>query len=60
VFEPFCRAQPDNVDGHGLAIAQRVLAAHGGGIEAANRDGGGFCVRLILPLAPQAPQALQA
>ena len=52
VFEPFFRSNPDNVDGHGLglAIAQRVLTAHGGGIEASNREGGGLQVRLSLPL----------
>jgi len=54
VFEPFFRSHPDGVDGHGLglAIAQRVLAAHGGSIEAANREGGGLRVRICLPLKP--------
>jgi two-component system OmpR family sensor kinase len=53
VFEPFYRSQPDNVDGHGLglAIAQRVLAAHGGSIDIGNREGGGLRVCLRLPLA---------
>ncbi len=52
IFQPFFRSHPNNVDGHGLglAIAQRVMAAHGGGIGAFNRDGGGLRVRLSLPL----------
>lgn len=56
IFAPFFRSEPasNNIDGHGLglAIAQRVVAAHGGTIGAANRDGGGLVVTLILPLAP--------
>ncbi|MCC2955446.1 HAMP domain-containing protein [Massilia sp. IC2-477] len=52
VFQPFFRAHPNKVDGHGLglAIAQRVLAAHGGSIGAARREGGGLRMRLSLPL----------
>jgi two-component system OmpR family sensor kinase len=52
IFQPFFRSNPNNVDGHGLglAIAQHVLAAHGGSISASNRDGGGLQVRLSLPL----------
>lgn len=54
LFQPFFRADPgrSNVHGHGLslAIAQRVVAAHGGVIIAANRDGGGFRVAINLPL----------
>ncbi|QOY92346.1 HAMP domain-containing protein [Massilia sp. UMI-21] len=51
VFQPFYRANAGNVDGQGLglAIAQRVLAAHGGSIAASNRDEGGLQVRLSLP-----------
>lgn len=55
VFEPFFRSNPgkNNVDGHGLglAIAQRVVHAHGGSIVARNRDGGGLQVAIALPLA---------
>jgi two-component system, OmpR family, sensor kinase len=52
IFRPFFRSNPNKVDGHGLglAIAQQVLAAHGGGIGASNREGGGLQVRLSLPL----------
>ena len=55
IFEPFFRsnATSNNIDGHGLglAIARRVLKAHGGSIGAANRDGGGLRVDIILPLS---------
>jgi len=55
VFEPFFRSSPstNNVDGHGLglAIAQRVVHAHGGTIAASNREGGGLLVTITLPLA---------
>ena len=53
IFEPFYRAQATagNVDGHGLGltIAQRVIQAHGGRIEAFNGDHCGLCVDIILP-----------
>ena len=55
IFRPFFRADPAaGVDGHGLglAIAQRVVLAHGGDIRAANREGGGLQVTICLPLAP--------
>ncbi len=55
VFEPFFRSNPgkNNIDGHGLglAIAQRVVHAHGGSIVARNREGGGLQVAIALPLA---------
>ena len=55
IFRPFYRASPakNNVDGHGLglAIAERVVQAHGGTIHARNRDGGGLHVAITLPLA---------
>ncbi|OON63188.1 two-component sensor histidine kinase [Massilia sp. KIM] len=54
IFEPFYRANPagTGVDGHGLglAIAQRVVRAHGGEIAAANRAGGGLQLSISLPL----------
>lgn len=53
IFQPFFRAQAsaNNIDGHGLglAIAQRVIAAHGGKLSARNRLGGGLCVTIELP-----------
>ena len=60
IFAPFFRAgaSRSSVDGHGLglAIAQRVVHAHGGTIAAANRDGGGLAVTITLPLAPKPQQ----
>jgi two-component system OmpR family sensor kinase len=57
IFQPFFRSNPgdNNIDGHGLglAIAQRVIGAHGGTVRANNRAGGGLCVTISLPaLAP--------
>ena len=37
--------------GVGLAIAERIAARHGGGLEVAARDGGGSVVRVRLPAA---------
>ncbi|GAB3420592.1 ATP-binding protein [Massilia agilis] len=55
IFRPFQRgSQNTGLPGHGLglAIAQRVVRSHGGQIRARNRDGGGLCVEIVLPLAP--------
>jgi two-component system OmpR family sensor kinase len=53
IFEPFFRAGASRtgVDGHGLglAIARRVVQAHGGEIAAANRRDGGLRVTITLP-----------
>ena len=64
IFQPFYRSEPsaNNIDGHGLglAIAQRVIAAHGGKLGARNRLGGGLCVTIELPYAEPAPLAAAA
>jgi two-component system OmpR family sensor kinase len=56
IFEPFFRGTgaAQNTEGHGLglAIAQRVVAAHGGSIHATNRNGGGLVIEIFLPLQP--------
>jgi signal transduction histidine kinase len=52
IFEPFFRgASAIGTAGHGLglAIARRVIEAHGGRIGAANRPAGGLVVTLRLP-----------
>lgn len=38
--------------GVGLALAREIAEAHGGRIRLANREGGGVCVTLALPLQP--------
>lgn len=55
IFEPYVRVPKGIEDagstGLGLAIARRVAEVHGGGIVAANRDGGGLDVTFTLPAA---------
>ncbi len=41
--------------GLGLALAREIAEAHGGRIRIANREGGGLCVTLILPLPGEGP-----
>jgi two-component system OmpR family sensor kinase len=52
IFEPFFRSNTNgnSADGHGLglAIARRVIDAHGGIIRASNRAAGGLCVEILL------------
>ncbi|MGM0593447.1 MAG: ATP-binding protein [Pseudomonadota bacterium] len=55
MFEPFARvgeARDRDSGGYGLglAITGQVVAAHGGEVSAYNRDGGGLCIELRLPL----------
>jgi len=52
IFQPFFRGSGAGQAGYGLglAIARRALEAHHGSICATNRDGGGLCVEITLPL----------
>jgi two-component system, NtrC family, nitrogen regulation sensor histidine kinase NtrY len=45
--------------GLGLALAREIAEAHGGRIRLANREAGGLCVTLILPLSAEALAASQ-
>lgn len=50
MFEPFVKGPADARGvGLGLTIARRALAAYGGSLEAANREGGGLLMRISLP-----------
>ncbi len=51
VFEPFFTRRRGGT-GLGLPLVRRVVEAHGGTVQAANRDGGGAAVAIRLPLAP--------
>ena len=57
LFVPFYRGphadNNQNGTGLGLAITRRVFEVHGGTATAANADGGGFVVSLVLPLHAQ-------
>ena len=60
LFEPLYRAEASRSrdaggDGLGLAIASRIVEAHGGTIAARAADLGGLAVRVELPLANGAP-----
>ncbi|MDX6519973.1 MAG: two-component system, OmpR family, sensor kinase [Gaiellales bacterium] len=55
LFERFFRADASRArasggSGLGLSIVASIMEAHGGRVEAENRDGGGATFRLILPL----------
>jgi len=59
VFEKFFRlpGSGEGGVGLGLAICRAIVQAHGGGIQAAERPGGGTAIRIDLPL-PGDPPAL--
>ncbi|MEW6446351.1 MAG: HAMP domain-containing sensor histidine kinase [Pseudomonadota bacterium] len=52
IFEPFHRAGgTGSIHGHGLglAITRHAIEAHGGRVQASNREGGGLRIRIVLP-----------
>ena len=53
VFEPYYSTKRSGL-GLGLALARRIVAAHGGDIEAANRKEGGAVFTLSIPLREDA------
>jgi len=66
LFQPFQRMDPSRIRpgsarpreaglGLGLAIVSAVAAAHGAGLQAVTRAGGGLAVEVTFPPAPTAP-----
>ena len=56
LFDKFFRASEARRGiGLGLAISRGIVEAHGGAISAHNRDGGGACFRITLPLDATPP-----
>lgn len=55
VFRPFFTTKQRGT-GLGLAMAARIIQAHGGAIRAANAPRGGACFTIILPEIPRRPE----
>jgi two-component system nitrogen regulation sensor histidine kinase NtrY len=53
IFEPYFSTHETGT-GLGLAIAKRIVAEHGGKVEARNRPGGGLAVTITIPLPESA------
>ena len=53
IFEPYYTTKPEG-SGIGLWIAQQIVVAHGGTIQAANGPAGGAVFTIRLPLHPKA------
>ena len=57
IFEPFYRlpgaSEQDGGVGLGLALVQSIALRHGGSVRCSDREGGGACFTVRLPLAPE-------
>jgi len=51
IFEPFFSTRRGG-SGLGLAVCSGIIRAHGGSIEASDREGGGTAITVTLPLGP--------
>ena len=65
IFQPFTRLPGTTRHGSGgtglgLAIARRIVAAHGGSIEASSPAGGGACFTVVLPVMATTGSAAEA
>jgi two-component system sensor histidine kinase KdpD len=60
LFDKFFRGRTDNTRGAGLglAICRAIVEAHGGSIQALNREGGGAVFRFLIPVTDMAPTKL--
>ncbi|MCB1742668.1 MAG: two-component sensor histidine kinase [Gammaproteobacteria bacterium] len=54
VFKPFFTSKRNGL-GLGLSLAKRIIEGHGGTLLLSNRQQGGACARVQLPLAVEAP-----
>jgi signal transduction histidine kinase len=56
IFEPFYRlpgaSEREGGVGLGLALVRSITQRHGGTVRCSNRDGGGACFEIRLPIAP--------
>ena len=59
IFEPFFGALWPS-KGLGLAATAAIMRRHHGAIWVSTRSGGGTCMRLLFPVAGQAPRAEEA
>jgi signal transduction histidine kinase len=50
-FERFVKGKHSSGHGLGLAFVDAVVRAHGGSVRIGEREGGGACVTLVLPVA---------
>jgi nitrogen fixation/metabolism regulation signal transduction histidine kinase len=59
IFEPYVTSKPKGT-GLGLAIVKKLVEEHGGRIEARNREHGGACMSILMPLDESAREAMLA
>ena len=57
LFERRVKGKESTGHGLGLAFVDAVVHAHGGTVSGSNREGGGACIALSLPLASARPDA---
>ncbi len=51
MFDPFVTSKPAGKGtGLGLSVSQQIISSHQGIITASNREAGGACVRILLPI----------
>ncbi len=56
IFEPFYSTKGQRGTGLGLAVTRKIVAEHGGKVEANSTVGGGTTFRIILPLTHGRPE----